>query len=311
MICFDRIMLISKIDYIEIIDENAFIVNMKNGELIYLIFKQKYPFYILIKIDIENDELLLEFTGKILKNRYCEGINVGNIEYCLSQIEDLGICKLSVKEIIEDSSIIKCDVIKDVKVNDVDFITKSLRSSLRNYRKWVVKGYTNGIVIENNVVTPYYKKRLVVYDKGKELTKAENKDFLKQIDNEKRILEYYENIARFELNIKTMKQIRDLLEVKDNALLNVLASDANPILSVLDEAMVDEIVQDETRTLRDYERELLIRECHNDLAEVEAKVRTFLLKGTSIKRVMKPYIDLYSRLQNGENGSFDVRKLIA
>ena len=41
MICFDRIMLISKIDYIEIIDENAFIVNMKNGELIYLIFKQK------------------------------------------------------------------------------------------------------------------------------------------------------------------------------------------------------------------------------------------------------------------------------
>ena len=48
-----------------------------------------------------------------------------------------------------------------------------------------------------------------------------------------------------------------------------------------------------------------------DLVEVEAKVRTFLLKGASIKRVMKPYIELHSRLQNGENGSFDVRKLIA
>ena len=71
MICFDRIMLISKKDYIEIIDENAFIVNMKNGELIYLKFKQKYPFYLLIKIDVESGELLLEFTGKILKDRYC------------------------------------------------------------------------------------------------------------------------------------------------------------------------------------------------------------------------------------------------
>ena len=56
MICFDRIMLVSKIDYIEIIDENAFIVNMKNGELIYLKFKQKYPFYLLIKIDVESGE---------------------------------------------------------------------------------------------------------------------------------------------------------------------------------------------------------------------------------------------------------------
>lgn len=56
---------------------------------------------------------------------------------------------------------------------------------------------------------------------------------------------------------------------------------------------------------------LLIRECHNDLEEVEAKVRAMSPKTTSIRRKMQPFRDLYTKMQKNVTTSVDVRSLLA
>ena len=55
---------------------------------------------------------------------------------------------------------------------------------------------------------------------------------------------------------------------------------------------------------------LLIRECHNDLEEVEAKVRALTPKTTSIRKRMQPFRDLYTKIQKGVVTSVDVRSLL-
>ena len=105
-----------------------------------------------------------------------------------------------------------------------------------------------------------------------------------------------------------MKQIRDLLSIESNMLNVVLSSKANPIFDVIDEALIAGVDEVMPASLRDYERMLLLNECNNDLVKVEARVRGFLSKGASIRRYMKPYVEL-SRLQNDKN--VDIRELVA
>ena len=56
---------------------------------------------------------------------------------------------------------------------------------------------------------------------------------------------------------------------------------------------------------------LLIRECHNDLEEVEAKVRAMIPKTVSVKKKMQPFRNLYMKMQNEVATCIDVRSLIA
>lgn len=304
MLLLDRIMMVTNSDYLKIIDENSFTITMLSNEVVYYKFKQEYPFYLLIKNDLDRNELMIEFTGKILLDRYREGINIDNIEYCLNQINQLGFCELDVNLIIQDSIVLKCDVIKEVRFDDINIIIRCIRQSLKNYKKWIVREYPHGIVLENNVKTQNRKKRLVVYDKERELMKASNHNFVKCLGD----ISCYAGIVRFELNIKTMKQIRDLLSIESNMLNVVLSSKANPIFDVIDEALIAGVDEVMPASLRDYERMLLLNECNNDLVKVEARVRGFLSKGASIRRYMKPYVEL-SRLQNDKN--VDIRELVA
>ena len=262
-------------------------------------------------VNFENNELIIEFTGKILLEGYKDLIHGGNIRQCLDTINKMGICKLDVDSIVTHGYVAKCDVTKDIRVENFSMIVRYCRQQLKNYRKWICRDYASGVVIENVVKTPRYKKRLVVYDKYKELQKSENECFLATISNGKALLDSYRGIVRFELNINTMAQIRTLLSVNDNSLNAVLASEANPILAVIDEALREHSSIRPCTNLRDYERVLFLKECHNDLMEVEAKMRTLVSNNTSIRRVMKPYIELYQQMQNTADLGFDIRKMVA
>ena len=63
--------------------------------------------------------------------------------------------------------------------------------------------------------------------------------------------------------------------------------------------------------LRDYERELLIKECGYDLAKVEAKVRALFSRNTSIQRIMTPYRELLKQINPSNDTSLDIRELVA
>ena len=310
MIKFDKMKLITSIDYISDIDSSAFLSVTKFDEVLYYKYQQDKPYSLLIMVDYAHSELVLEFTGKILLDKYSQLINRETIKDSLNNINKLNICRLEVEAILLDSEVVKCDITKDI-VTDINVINSTIRQNLTNYRKWAVKSYNSGMVLENSVSTPRYKKRLVIYNKGKELEKVNNINFINGLTEKEKLLSYFKNKVRFELNINTKRQIRQLLNIPNNNIQNVLNATANPILTVIDEAIKYEPQQQKAQTLRDYEHELLLKDCDYDMVKVEAKVRALSSKNTSITRMMQPYKELYKRLQDNTASTIDIRALVA
>ncbi|MGM9822521.1 MAG: phage/plasmid replication protein [Muribaculaceae bacterium] len=302
--------IITSIDYISDINHKSFVAVTKFNEVLYYKYQQESPYSLLIMIDYAHNELVIEFTGKVLLDDYPKLINKETIIQCFYNINKLNICNLDVNSIMQDSEVVKCDVTKDIK-SSISSIASTIRQNLTNYTKWNVKGYNSGIVIENTVSTPKYKKRLAVYDKGKELNKATNINFINSLSNKDGLLNYFNDKIRFELNINTKSQIRQLLNIPNNRLMSVLESTTNPILTIIDEAVKYEPQQHKAQTLRDYEHELLLRDCDFDLVKVEAKVRALSSKNTSIKRLMQPYKELYKQINSVNSCTIDIRELVA
>lgn len=312
MLKFDKMKLVTKIDYISDIDYSKFILNSKEDSILYYKYQQERPFYLLVMVNYQHNELVLEFTGKILLDNYTNLIDIYTAKDCLSQINRLGICHLNVESIMTDSNVVKCDITKDIKCGSMQDIITNVRQNLTNYKKWITKPYKKeGVALENVVKTPRYKKRLIIYDKAKELQSADNRHFLNAVSNSEEILSYFKDKIRFELNINTIDQIRHLLNIPNNSLLVVLTSNANPILSVIDEAIKYNDCQQRTMTLRDYEHSLLLKECNFDMGAVEAKVRALSAKTTSITRVMRVYKNIYKQMQTNPVPDIDIRALVA
>ena len=312
MITFDKLKIVTNIEDITDINTTVFVTQTKDGEILYYKYKQEIPFCLLIRADYNKQELVIEFTGKILKDDYPQLINRNNIVQCLETINDMGICRIDTEAILVHGEVYKCDVTKDIPSTQMQQIISQLKQNLVNYDKWSCAKYCgSGLLIYNTVKTDRYKKRLSIYDKALELNKAGNKDFLNSLSDKDRVLSYFDGKIRFELNIDTKVQIRQLLDLSDNRLHSVLTSNANPILTVYDEAIRPNDIMAKHSDLREYMMALMIRECHNDLEEVEAKVRALTPKTSSIQRKMQPFREIYDKMQNDTSTSINVRKLIA
>lgn len=154
MLKFDKLKLVTKIDYIRDIDYSKFILNSKEDSILYYKYQQERPFYLLVMVNYQHNELVLEFTGKILLDNYTNLIDIYTAKDCLSQINRLGICHLNVESIMTDSNVVKCDITKDIECGLMQDIITNVRQNLSNYMKWVTKPYRKeGITIENVVTT--------------------------------------------------------------------------------------------------------------------------------------------------------------
>jgi hypothetical protein len=309
---FDKMKIISNINYISNIDTNKFIAHTKNNQVLYYKYQQQTPFSLIIVVDYQHKELSIEFTGKILLEKYPNLINAKTIRECFYNINHLGICNINVEAIINQSYVTKCDVTKDIATTGIATILANIRPNISNNKKWVVKGYKGGLTIEKVVSTSRYKERLVIYDKAKEMQRAENDKFLNCVSNAQDIVSYFQGKVRFEVNINTMSQIRTLLNIPNNDLKIVLSATSNPILTVINEAIKYNKPQHRKQTIREYERELLLKSCNYDIVNVEALIRSLSSSNTSIKRVMQPYKDLLNRLMVSPNAtSLNLRDLVA
>lgn len=313
MLRFDKLKIICGTQYVQNINTDCFIAHIKNDKLLYYKYQQKAPYSLLIMVDYSKDELSIEFTSKILNQNCIDLINYTNIKDCLLNINALKLCNLGVDGIIENGIVTKCDVTKDVVCFDMDAVISQVSQNLSSYKKWICRTYQqNGTCIENVVSTPRYKKRLSLYNKGKELQKATNESFLNLLPDKNGLLAYFDNKLRFELNIATMSQIREMLNIDNNMLVNVLHASTNPILRVLDEAVLNQVnASRQSTTLRDYERELLLQSCNYDLNQVEQTIRSLISKTTPVSRIMEPYRKLWEQHQCNQNPTIKIRAMIA
>jgi hypothetical protein len=123
---------------------------------------------------------------------------------CLENINNLGICKLDVEPIIEHSQVLKCDVTQDVPYENLSQLTSKIVRGIKNHQKYSYRQDGSNLTINNNVSTPNRKVRLVIYDKDEEMVMSANREFLKSTNNPERVLDYFKNKIRFEMNMNSL-----------------------------------------------------------------------------------------------------------
>lgn len=177
MLTFDKLKLVADITAVVDFDENQFVKTEKNGSFTYK-FYQETPFLLSIKIDYPEKEVVIEFTGKVLGADYPKLISMDTIRQCFQIINSIGFIMLDI-EVMMDADVVKCDVSRDIRTDDTPRLTNYVRLHIGNYQKTICRKLrNNNLVVEKNVVTKKMKKRMTIYDKGKEMQKAENRHFV-------------------------------------------------------------------------------------------------------------------------------------
>lgn len=305
MLKFDKLKIVSDLKNIKIYDENRFNKIIKNNIVTELIFNISNPYSLCIKLDYVANELVIEFSGKILKDDYPKLISTDTIDTCFENINAMGFCWIDLEE-IKNANEVKCDVTKDIICSDIPSMTTYIRNNLSNYQKYICRLLRNGnFIIEKNVTTRQAKKRLTIYDKGKEMSKVENLRYMAECGIAK---ESFDGICRFELNLNSITQIKSSLEVVDTRLRTVLNATTNPIQVFMNDVLSDEQPLPMTNA-KSYFVGLVLRDCNFDIVQVENRMRQlYPSKGTNISKVMKPYRTMLSQLRQ-ENAGFRTRLL--
>lgn len=307
MLKFDKLKLVTKTEFIKIETEHAFEKIIRNNTTTSLKFNTTSPYLLYIEIDYIENELVIEFSGKILGNAYKKLISAATIRQCFENINLIGVCSLDIERILEDGVIVKCDVTQDVECDDIAGITTYVRSNLSNYNQYTARLLRNGnFVVEKNVTTRQAKKRLTIYDKNREMNRTENRNFMSAYHIPETD---FEHVCRFEMNLNSIAQIKASLKIPDTQLMTVLAADGNPIAEFID----DIVAEGDCTPLTDkqtYITTLVLRDCNNDLAEVEAKMRQIYSQGTNISKIMKPYREALAKKSESKFTKSDLLQML-
>lgn len=298
MITFDKLKIVADIQAIKVCDESRFEFVERDGRVTSLRYYQEHPFLLKIKVDYACDEVVIEFCGKILGKDYPKLISKDTIVQCFQAINALGFCEVDI-EAMMDAEVVKCDVTKDVPVDNVSRVTDYIRSHIRNYQQFLCRKMKNGnVVVDKNVISRKTKKRMTIYDKGNEMMRSANRPFVEKYG----LQDAFSGMCRFELNLDSKQQIRQSLHIGDTKLMTVLFADADPIAEFLADVVEprDTIPMTDRKT---YMTMLVLKDCDFDLEKVEAKMRDlYPSKGTSISRVMEPYKALMEQLSSNKAG---------
>lgn len=298
MLTLDKLKIVVKsADNINNINTSKFKTILRNGQIAEYKYLQNTP-YLYIEKDLLEDELVVEFTGKILGARYPELINTTNIRACLENINALGICTLDIEGILNSGNVVKADVTKDIEHDDMPILTKELLSCVKNNERYNATCEGGNFIVEKKVKTSNRKMRLTIYDKEKEMNRAVNQRWLHSLGyaEAEHITDYFRKKIRFELNLTSIKAIIDNLRIKDNSISSVLHAEANPILSFLNKVLVDNAEACVAKSVRDIERLAFMEKLKYDMKAIERAILPIKSPKTNLAQMMKPYHLLYNAL---------------
>lgn len=293
MIAFDKLKLVSTLDSIVIINPANFDMKIKGGRTVSMTMSMKQPFFLDIEINYEKGEVIIEFTGKVLGERYPELINLNTVQACFQNINNLGFCEIDIEKMMF-AQVVKCDVTKDVRIVDIPSLNRYIRGHIKNYQYFKCDLKRNGnLIIEKNVTGRRYKRRITLYDKEAEMMRTAGQEFTARYGLDGK----YDGMCRFEMNLNSQQAIRDALDITGTTLSEVLNTGRNPIEDFLDDVIQEDTEASVQDTWKTYWQTLVLEDCGFDLAKVEAKLREY--KGGGIAKAMRPFRELMEALPAG------------
>ena len=303
MLTFDKLkIVVPALDCIDNINLNKFSTISKNGVVTEYKYQQVLPYQLYIEKDVIDNEVIIEFTGKILGARYPELINRTNIRQCFANINALELCSLDIDTILSKGKVVKADVTIDTEYPDITSLTKELQSCIKNNERYTAVNKRGNFIVEKNVKTKNRKLRLTIYDKEQEMLLQDNQRWLQSMNDAEvqNLVEYFKNKIRFELNLNSVKAIKDWLCISDNSLSSVLYAEASPIMTFLDKILVDNAEAHIVHSLRDVERMALMKANDFDMKAIENVIRLHKSPKTNLSQAMKPYRELYKAHNENE-----------
>ena len=291
---FDRLLIITKAEYISGIQEDEF-VTFKDGTKAY---KRSTPYGVTISANALRNVARIDFTGKVLGERYRELISENTILQCFANLNALGVCQLDTDRILTDSNVAACDVTTDVHCTDTKAICKYMRHHMRSYTLFTIRQYVNGnFTAAKNVTDPDIMKSITIYDKAREIKKYENKLFREAYGIS---ADDFKNICRFEMKLGSEEQIRNTLEIPTSNLQMVLQSDASPISDFVDDMLAPD-TESTITNIQQYRIELILKDCEYDMQKVDAKLRTLYAATTGMSKILQPYREAIEMRNNPRN----------
>lgn len=310
---FDKLkVVVESADHIDNLDMSKFKTIIKDGTVTAYQYQQTKHHSLYIEKDLADDEVVIEFTGKILGANYPELINKTNIRQCLENINALGICTLDIDDILSHGKVVKADVTIDAEYPDMPSLTTELQSCVKNNKRYEAYEEDGNFIIRKKVKTKNRKLRLIIYDKGTEMEKADNKRWLSSLGNAaaERITNYFQGKIRFEMNLTSLKAIKDQLNINDNSISSVINSEYNPIMPFLDMVLIDNNNTRVAQTVRDLERLAFMEKYDYDMKAIEREVRSIIersKKKTKPSQPMEKYHLLYNALHSDTSISLKER----
>ncbi len=233
------------------------------------------PYNLYIATNYYHQTLEIEFSSKILKERYSELISRDTIRQCLENINDLGICTIDVDGILRNSWVIRADITKDVDLPLTDDVLNALNDNVGNYRRYTWQHYDGkGITFTKNVMRN--KDEITVYNKYTELLQH-SRNFMDSLPQEARnkIMDYFYGKTRFEVRMKNSKQIEERLGVNRlmdffNSVDNVVREQFNRVFDVSAKVL-------DMSKFRDYDEwamAQILNAFNGDLRQIEQMLRS-------------------------------------
>lgn len=185
--------------------------NKENGRYFNSKYTPAIPYNVYVATNNQHQTLEIEFSSKILREKYPELISRDTIRQCLENLNSLGICTVDVEGILNHGWVIRADVTKDVKLMLTDEVLNALNQNVGNYRRFKWEHYVGkGITFTKDVV--YGKEEIKVYNKYKKLL-TRSRNFVDTLNNRNEIMDYFYGKTRFEITIKGEDEIRERLGV--------------------------------------------------------------------------------------------------
>lgn len=179
-----------------------------------------------IRINELKRTIVIEFSSKLLKERYIELININNIEYLISLINETNIFKIDTYNFIDYADVIIIHVANNIEVENEpqDYITDFF--ILRHNQKYSLESYQSGLVFKSKKYSGSHDN-LKIYCKFIELVRRENSELSNFID-----INSFKKIIKVESQFTERKKIFN--QFGSIKLKTILCSNRNPNLEIFD-----------------------------------------------------------------------------
>ena len=258
-------------------------------------------------------ELIIQFSSKILGEHMVELINRDTIMQCFKNINKRNLIALNLSsKLLDDFEVVLADVTMD-KHADESFIQEMsdfTMSNFKNHKKNTLKlpRYPQfNIIMENTAKTPKYKKRLTIYDKYAEIQHMQRFQHIPDY-----IVEQFNRVYRIERNLKTKEQVRTALHIQSNkvSLREVLNATAQPFVEIYQEFVTMGIKQTEEKTMREELMRCFCQIKKYDLVKIEHFLRK-KYKSSYNKKIFEPYKQIcYEHIRRGATRDYSLAKKI-